>query len=625
MRRIDLAKRLIEAANNRERRLLLSQHHHLADVRLASEVRKACYSAWTSEPLKTRGAASSMLCLAELNPQDEILATKHWVCGIAAITKGKFEDAVDELGDAGEIFARLGRFNDDAETQVARLLALAMLGRYDEAVETGRKALAVFSRNGDELAAGKIEMNLSNVVARRDQHAEAERYALRARKRFIKTGERKWQTMAENDLANTYAELNDFDKARRFYRLALEGAIVGKMGVTEAEIEASLGNLVRLQGNYADALRYLESSRQKYAELGMPHQSAIADLEVADIYSELNLVSEAIEIYERVSQTFHRLKMSAEEARSRSNYARTAATTGEVKIARRELGKALRIFQKEKNHTGVTSVILSSVRLAIDLNDIDSASRDLKAAASAMKYSQNHRHHIHYALLKGEVLKKKGQAARAETAFSAALDLARSHRQPGAEDNALNSLGEIAVARGQAKKAAAYFASAIKIVEGQRSPLESEFSMAYFSAKLGPFENLTRLLISDHKLDKAFVVLESGRSRSLLDSLSKRPGTCQKVAKLDERLNELRSDLTYSTNASTTQTRPRRLVSPDCRQCRIKTHNRSEADQESGPDRRSGIQKQVIFAATLKRQIRYIGDADRIRRIRRRILGVCNK
>jgi len=543
MRRADLAKRLVEAANNRERRLLLSQNPTLADVRLAAEIRKACYSVWTSDPIKTKGAENAIRCLAELNDREEISATAKWVSGIVAITRGKFEDAVAELRGAGKLFAGLGNITDSAETRVAELMALAMLGRYDEAVETGQNALAIFDGENDGLAAGKILMNLSNVVARRDQHAEAERYALAARKRFNMIGERKWQTMAENDLANTYAELNDFDRARQFYALALDGARSEQMQVTEAEIEASLGNLVRLQGNYADALRYLESSRQRYEELGMPHQSAIADLEIADIYAELGLSSEALAIYERVSQTFHRLKMSAEEARSRLNYARAAAAAGQPQPARRELSKAFKLFQIEKNHTGVMSVILSGVRLDLETGDLESALNGLATAASALRYSQNPRHRVHYALLRGEMLKQKGKVRQAEKVFGEALELARSYDHPGAAGRALNSLGELAAARGDKAAAAENFGSAIDIVEEQRSPLDSEFAMAYFAARLGPFENLTKLFIYENEVEKAFAVLEAGRSRSLLDSLGQPGRSLSKASKLDQRADELRSEL----------------------------------------------------------------------------------
>ena len=43
-----------------------------------------------------------------------------------------------------------------------------MLGRYDQASKIGDRALAIFERHNDQLAAGKIELNLSNVAARRD-------------------------------------------------------------------------------------------------------------------------------------------------------------------------------------------------------------------------------------------------------------------------------------------------------------------------------------------------------------------------------------------------------------------------------------------------------------------------
>src|SRR3954470_6106118 len=140
MRRVDLAKRLMAAANNRERKSLLARYPELADALLADEIRKACYAAWASEPKQARNAESTMLCLVEFDPSPTTYAISSWVSGIAAITNGKFDTAVEGLTRADEVFVRLGRNTDAAQTQVAKLLALAMLGRYDEAVGTGGKA-----------------------------------------------------------------------------------------------------------------------------------------------------------------------------------------------------------------------------------------------------------------------------------------------------------------------------------------------------------------------------------------------------------------------------------------------------------------------------------------------------
>ncbi len=548
MRRADLAKRLISAPSESERRNLLAQNRRLADERLADEIRKACYAAWTGEPAKVQRAALAIRWLAKINDRTDIEAVSFWVAGISDITKAKFESAVINLDKASEIFERIKRVVDSAQTQVAKLLALAMLGRYDEAIRTGQKALRIFVREGDELAAGKIEMNLSNIVSRRSLHREAERYCKSARRRFIKAGENSWKAMAENGLANTYAELNDFAKADRYYRMALETARAEKMRVTEAEIEASVGNLAQLRGRYAEALHFLELSRQKYSELDMPHQSAIADLEMADIYSELNLGAEGVEIYERVSRAFQRLKLRAEEARARLNYGRTAASLGNRSTANRELRKALKLFEREQNRSGQTAVLLSLSKVAIDSKDHKGASAWLIKAFAASRKAENPRHQIQLNFLEGELFRQTGEYAKAIKKLTDAQLLAKKHRQPNAMQSALNSLGKIAVSRGETKRARPLFAKAIQIIENLRSNLTAEeFSMAFFASKLEPFENLTQLLLGENKIIEAFGVLERGRSRSLLDAMSGSSERRSDVSgKLQRQLKELRAELNFS-------------------------------------------------------------------------------
>ena len=88
-----------------------------------------------------------------------------WVSGIADLTEGKLVKAVKDLEDAAAIFHKIKQEHNAAQTQVAKLIALAMLGKYAEAIETGKNALKIFEKFGDELAAGKIEKNLGNIVA----------------------------------------------------------------------------------------------------------------------------------------------------------------------------------------------------------------------------------------------------------------------------------------------------------------------------------------------------------------------------------------------------------------------------------------------------------------------------
>ncbi len=121
------------------------------------------------------------------------------------------------------------------------------------------------------------------------------------------------------------------------------------MIVTQAEIEASMGNLFLFRAKFDQALKFLELSRQKYEKLEMPHQMAVAELEIADAYLELNLVSEAFELYEKTVETLANLKMQGEEARARVNHARAAIALGKKELAKQELEKSAKLYQAEKN------------------------------------------------------------------------------------------------------------------------------------------------------------------------------------------------------------------------------------------------------------------------------------
>ena len=248
------ADKLLAAGSVAKMRQLLRTFSEFSDLDLARQLKDICYAAWASEPTVAQKAARAMHALAAVSPRPEILAIESWIAGIADITLGRLESAAANLGRASGLFKKLKNEHESAQPMVARLIALAMLGRYDEAVKTGKTALRIFAKYNDELAAGKVEMNLSNIVSRREQHRQAEKFCVSAHARFVKLDEKSWQAMAENGLANTYAELNDFRRAEVFYSRALKTAREAKMEVTEAEILASMGNLAMFRGRYGEAI-----------------------------------------------------------------------------------------------------------------------------------------------------------------------------------------------------------------------------------------------------------------------------------------------------------------------------------------------------------------------------------
>ncbi|PYS99372.1 MAG: hypothetical protein DMF63_12205 [Acidobacteria bacterium] len=546
MKRSTLASRLMQAGNKTQRKKLIADNPALADADLARELKDHCYRVWTTEPVAAQKAAASLRSLSEVSRDPEVLALTNWVEGIADITGGKLESAAEHLDTASKKLAKLGREHESAQPLVAKLIALAMLGRYHAAQRTGERALQIFKLHRDQLAAGKIEMNLSNIVSRRDQYKLAEKYCLSAYRRFKKLGEQTWQTMAENGLANTYAELNDFKRAEEFYERALASARRARMSVTVAEIEASMGNLALFRGRYADAIRLIENSRTRYEKLEMPHQSAIADLEIADIYSELNLNAEASDIYRRVIPALSRLKMRAEEARARASFGRTSISAGNFTIARRELKRAAQLYEREQNRTASAAVALRLASVELAARHFNVALKLASESHAVLRESDNSRLEIAAEWLRGEATSRLGHFDEAKQLLNNVLKRATKLEQPATAQATMNSLGVIARETGDSRHAESMFEAAIESVESARAPLPGEeYQMAFLAKSLEPYENLARLYIENGDLENAFLTVERARSRSLLDAVTSRSQSSKndETTKLREELNWLYSRL----------------------------------------------------------------------------------
>lgn len=542
-----LISKLLEIKDIKGHLSLLEKHKSLLNIEFARNLKDTYYDSWTKEPQKTRNAATALEALTFILPNEEIKALKDWVKGIADLTEGKLEKAVRDLDKSANIFHKLERDHDAAQTQVAKLIALALLGKYKEAVSTGKTALKIFEKFSDELAAGKIEKNLGNIAARQGSEKEAEKYYLSARKRFIKINDLSELTMSDNSLANTYAELNNFQKAEDFYAKALENARSAKMFVTEAEIEASMGNLALFRGKYAEALRFLELSRRKYEELEMPHQTAIADLEIADIYLELNLAEEALAIYENVADKFKKLKMRSEEARTRANFGRSAVISEKFSLAKTELKKAARLYEMEENKIGAASVKLALAKLELMQKNHKNVLRFASEAEEFLQKSTNVRLKLSARWLKGEALRNLKKFAEAEKILSETYQKSLKQEQKNIAQSALNSLGQLFLQQNDSLSAEKYFKKAVRMIETLRAPLAGEeFRMSFLADKLAPFENLAKVFIAKNRLKDAFLMIERSRARTLSESLQNNSPSDSKTApKLMKNFAAVREELNW--------------------------------------------------------------------------------
>lgn len=483
---------------------------------------KIQYDAFDAQdPARASLAVYSLTKLAERCPHEEIRAIAAWVKGLALIDNGEMEQALTHLDAAAASFLHIGDQSHAAATQVGRLHALAILGRYDEALATGRAAHATFLELGDWLAAAKIEQNLGNLYFRREQYREAVTFYSQARQRALSLGATRLLIQVNNGLANVLAQQHRFTEAIELYTEALNHAEQAGFELLLAATECNLGCLELFRGRYAQALSYLERSRRRYAAQGMPHETALAEHELADAYLELNLLNEAAQLYERILPVYERLDMRAEEARALASFGQVQLLRGALDSASTLLTRAQQLFELEENLSGVATVALHQASLALILCDYSTALTAARAAEATFARLGIQGRWLLASSLVGEALMALGEHGEARAIFTRILDTMTLPGPPQIAYRCHSALGHLAFIRGDRAEAFDHFGRAIAIIEDMRAPLPAEeFRLGFMSDKLMPYTRMAQLYLEDpHTPDviAALKLVERARSRALVD------------------------------------------------------------------------------------------------------------
>lgn len=550
--RAELAARLV-AADEQQRSELLHECRASLDTQLAYVLKDICLDGWSSDPMRSLAASATLKHICQISTDPEIKALCHWAQGIEALINGDMVGAVATLDRAREGFLALDKPHVAAATEVSKVIALAMLGLYDEAIACALRSREVFLEHDDLLAAGKIEHNIGNLYFRRDHYVEAEKFHTSARERFIALNHEKQLATINNCLANTHVVLHKFASASSLYEQAAQLAEDTGVPVTQAEIEGNIGNFALLRGRYDQALDYLERSRRRYDLLGMPHQSALAEREIADAYLELNLVPEAAEIYGRVTDTFETLGLRADEARALASRGRAELLLRDDDEAFASLKRARELYQAEGNKVGEALVALTQAQLHHAHGDNEIAYR-LAVQAEADLTRLGGWHQILLARwLRADIARTLNYTNEARRLFESAVQDSIAKGQPQITERCHAGLGLVALAKGETQNAERHFRNAVAVTEELRAPLPSEeFRTAFFANKLVPYNELVRICLDggETRSVEALTIVESARSRTLVEGLG---GSHENLiepqddfeANLLTQIGELREELNY--------------------------------------------------------------------------------
>lgn len=514
-----LARALI-AGDATERAALWQQADAVPAEALAWALKAEVDAAWMSDPSTTPVIAEVLAELAKRGTDESVHALAAWARGIAHLGRGEMEPALGAIEDAAARFAALGKRHEMAKMRVSQVMALAMLGRYEEAIEYGVRARDVFVELGDEASAGKIELNLGVLALRRDQYGAAARHYRAAAARFEAAGDHKHGIMATKNLAETLAYQHDFDAAAALYDRALTDA--SRMGHAQlvAQIEGAIGELEMLRASFDQALHYLERSRRSFETLAIPYDLAVAEQSLADAYLELRLLPEALALYERSLATYENAGLSADRAWALAQRGRTLALLHEYESARRSLERAQQLFADERNGVGAAFAHLWLAELALAQSDGRAAQRHARAAEGPLLAARHMSGHLNARALLAEALRRSGERKAARVTAEDARAGAASVGLPQIERRCDLTLGLLARDAGRTDEAEQCFRRAVESIESQRGTLPGEeFRSAFFGDNLRPYHELARLALTRGDAAEALRWIERARARSLAEAM----------------------------------------------------------------------------------------------------------
>ena len=491
-----------------------------------------CYSSWASEPQRAVRAAGALRRLRDAaRPAaapaalPEVDALVAWTDGIARAIQGEMEAATASFDAAAAAFAALGQPHHAAQTQVPKIMALAMLGRHDDAAHCAEVAQRALLDNGDPGAASKVLLNLGNLYLRADRYTAAAERFREAAQLLARVGDPEQRVVADIGLADALAAAGDVDEAVRTYALARSRAAAHAFPVLEALVEESVALLDLVRGRYREALAGLEGSRRRYAGLEMPQHLAIAEKQLADAYLELRLLPESLAGYETALGRFRALDMQVDRAWTLVQRGRALALCGQRAAAAASLSEAAQHFATQNNTTGAAGVALAQAELALAAANGQQALALAREAADRFQRAGLVERHLRAQAVQAQALLQLGEVAPARALFDATLSAARKHQLLPVQMRCLTGRAMAARAAGDRQAARADLEAAVDLFEDQRRTLPGdELRSAFQCDHLLPFQELLRLELEAHAQggsDAADVLaqLDRFRARALADRL----------------------------------------------------------------------------------------------------------
>lgn len=488
-------------------------------MREASNRLTTALSLLASQPDAALEAAreAQLFARAEGDALTEALAGR--AAGQALRLMGRHEEALEMLARASDVAEEPLLAH---QIKIGCIDSLCVLGREVEAIDLANTLRERFTKLKSYTDIAKVWVNMGNIYYRRDEYPQARSCFERALPIFEREGDGLAAGRTQANIANILSLQSETEEAFLHFEKARSAFLAHGAAPQVAMIDSNTGFLRYVSGEHAHALQLMSQARREFAEKGMDVERAKCEADMAEVYRDLSLYPEALERYQSAIDLFSRLSLAYELARAERGLAEALFSAARKDEAFVMLERAERGFTRQGNAVQLAGVLTTKARFLIAQGDAEAA----KAAASEARVILRRRR-MHGAAGEADCLFHE---IGLEEGFSSVQDMRRvvnsalRNRRRWLACRAENAIGD-RYARLNAKRLAIRsFRAAAEILEEARTLLPSEeMHIAFLSGKEEIYEDLIRALLERGRKPDVLEALqwaERAKTRFLLDGAS---------------------------------------------------------------------------------------------------------
>lgn len=463
--------------------------------------------------MRCKDASRALGWLAELAENDHVNALSNWAQTVAHLSDGDMQSAVIASESAESWFLKEHDRVSAARVSIPRVMALAQLGRVEEAEQCARKALSVFVEVRDLFSAGKVELNLGSLLLQQDRYEEAVRLYRSASVRFARVGNSEYSILADIGHADALTEQLRFDEALLLYERANARAIARNAMVSIAYVRQSLGLLECYRGNVAKSLRWLQLACNDYAKSDDERQLAECELDMAAAYAEAGLLPEADRLYATVIGRMASVGSRVEQTWATLHRGRVRLRLGQFDSAAALAVDAYTRFSRFDTELGVAHANLLIAEIAMASNDAALADSRLNEVVRICESENSLALSLAAELVLGELYASRSQDEDARSTFERTRARAETCGQRTIAFRASVNLARLAERRADIERAMASYERAAAEIETQHRLLQSDdLKQSYRASGQLVFDRLVHMHAVGGSVADTFSAMERARA-----------------------------------------------------------------------------------------------------------------